>query len=348
MAIRIPGFSKKAVTILTMLIIIGVGYAFYFLGYVKSNEIDYQQKAYRVLARIGNNIEKKNETNKKNIITVIKHLKENTSPPIDYYNPNYEANESKIQLILDKYDSIIIIRDILELDLKSEQTNKQQKKTYANSSQIKNKINAIDKFISELEIEYNNLTTTHYVDTNKDSVTFKEITSSLKFFSSDFIINVKDSIVSNSPVSTETNTNSIIYKNAICKTSTGNYCEEGWFTTFKKPLSSFMQSILRADVFDEFIIINKGKIIFQTFENKVSISPKDSLFSVYSAQTPILKRTINVGETEYKVFSHNLYFDKSEQQEWILAGCVEQNNYTTKVRSISFWVIINSTLFIIL
>ncbi len=350
MAIKVPGFSKKAITVLSVLIMIGAGYSFYFLGFVKSNEADYQQKAYRVLAQIGNNIEKKNETNKKNIFTVIKHLKENSSSPSDYYSPDYDENEFKTQQILDKYDSIIVIRDAVEIDLKSEKSNEQRKKGYSKSSKLKKKINEIDKFISQLEIEYNNLTTSYYVQTNKDTVSFGEIKESLNFFTSDFIISVKDSIALNLPVAVATNMNSIIYKNVICKTTTGNFCKEGWYATFKKPLSGFMSSILRTDVFDEFIIINKNtkKIIFQTYENKITISSKDSLFYTYSAQNPALKRTINVGETEYKVFTHNLYFDKSEKQEWILAGCVEQNNYTTKVRSISFWVIINSTLFIIL
>lgn len=351
MAIKIPGFSKKAITILTMLILIGAGYAFYFLGYVKSNEIDYQQKAYRVLARIGNNIEKKNETNKKNIITVIKKIKENASAnSSDYYSSQYELNEYKVNQILDKYDSIILIRNDIEYELSLITSKGKYKKGSSKSGQLKEEINSIDTFISQLEIEYTNLTTSYNVENDTVSIPFNKIKNVLKYFNTDFVINIKDSISTNQPSSAKINNDNITYNDVVCKSPIGNNCEEGWFTTFETPLPEFMSTLLRKDVFDEFIIINKKKkkIIFQTYENKISISKKDSLFSFYSAQNPTQKRTINVGETEYKVFMHNLYFDESENQEWVLVGCVEQNNYTTEVRSISFWIIINSALIIIL
>ncbi len=232
-----PKFSKKALTVIIMLCVIGAGYAYYFLGYVKSNEIAYQEKAFRILDKIGNNI----EGTQKNNIKYVKNLKK---------------------------------EDINNL-LSNPSSNKKIKKEFSLAS------NSNQKGIDSL------LYTTKSQDIKGQNIDLK----------------------------------------------------------FKMSVSDFIKPLLREDVFDEFIILSNGseKIAYQTFNNKLILQKKDSLFHKYSTKN----KTIIVGKTKYIVFTYNLLFDNNQMQ-WLIAGCVKEKNYLKEIRSINFWIIINSSLIIVL
>ncbi len=64
MHISSPKLSKRAITILVTLGLIGIVYVLYFFVYVENNEKSYQAKAFRILDKIGPNILDKHESNK--------------------------------------------------------------------------------------------------------------------------------------------------------------------------------------------------------------------------------------------------------------------------------------------
>lgn len=75
MNISTPKISKKAITVLSTLGVIGLLYVFYFFVYVAGNELESQEKAFRILDKIGQNIQEKQNNNKKYVTSSVDVLK---------------------------------------------------------------------------------------------------------------------------------------------------------------------------------------------------------------------------------------------------------------------------------
>jgi archaellum component FlaF (FlaF/FlaG flagellin family) len=81
-----PG-KRQIMIIISTLVILGSGFAYYFFGYVKVKEANLNEMGFRVLSRLGTNIVSKKENfvkNAKNIIRV--ELKKNSEVTVDSVN----------------------------------------------------------------------------------------------------------------------------------------------------------------------------------------------------------------------------------------------------------------------
>lgn len=323
MPIKIPGLSKKAVLVLIVLTTIGAGYAFYFLGYVKSNEIKYQERAHRVLNQIGQNVIQKNESNKKvinsiqlNIESYIRNKKKKKT-----YNEitnKLVGTRTKLHNNTRKNDSLLAsyIKEIDSLNRllhTTFETQKYDKQNYVNDL----KSHLAEASNSVFTIEFNDSITLQ----NNVYISQKEIT-----------------------YQTQALTNSSRVENEV-KENIGSF----YYTISN---SIFFKPLIRKDIFEEFIVIENDSskdfnIIYETFNNKITKSIKDSIIKLNNSQLSDTKRLVHVGQTDYKVFTHNIEFNNSNDSKLVLVGCVKYNNYSEDVRSISFWVIINTSLIVI-
>lgn len=114
---------------------------------------------------------------------------------------------------------------------------------------------------------------------------------------------------------------------------------------YKFPLDTFVIPVLKKDVIDEFIIIRgqDEKISYQTFSNKVII---DSLYQKHSNKSESIAEKIFVQGIEYKTFAYNFNFDGNSS--WLIVGCMKNDKYIERTRSINFWLIINFFLLVML
>ena len=322
MTIKSPKISKNAITILITLGIIGIVYVFYFFVYVHNNEIAYQQRAFRELNKIGNNILAKNENNKKNAQTIFKSMEKEES--LKSQKNSYKTNLEKIQILQDKIESLKedlnyskkqwdknqINNTIIELTIELKNKHKQQRGLM--SSIVEESDEIYEKLLDELNLNQS--------------------------FSLIKIDNATDSLLNSIE-----DYKYLYYLDEQLK-SENTY--NSW--RLKASLNEFINPMLNNDVFEELIIIRSDDqdVAFQTFENKIRLSSKDSLYHKHAGVNTAKISTFRTEETNYKIFTYNLTFENEEQ--WVIAGCIPEDEYLTEIRSISFWVIINAILFVIL
>jgi len=102
--------------------------------------------------------------------------------------------------------------------------------------------------------------------------------------------------------------------------------------------NQFIQPLLLRDVFDYFIVfINKDKI-YEDFPTGLNYADPDSLLTVKNKITSPGVRSIQIGETDYKVFSHPAF--SYTNTKWIITGLLKNSNYQKEKNKLPVWVML--------
>ncbi len=102
--------------------------------------------------------------------------------------------------------------------------------------------------------------------------------------------------------------------------------------------TQFVSSILLSDVFDYYVIfINKTKI-FEGYRSGLNISDPDSLLSIKNKISTPGIRSLRIGETDYKVFSHPVYTFSGSK--WTITGLLKNDNYQAEKNQLPLWVLL--------
>jgi hypothetical protein len=339
MPVQLPKASKKSTTVLITIGLIGLVYVFYFLGYVKNNEISYQTKAFRILDKIGQNINEKHENNKKNARSIVQLIDEQGLLNALTTNEIDQAQVLQEEIELDSLDLQFLREfkketlDDIKLIGTSENFNEEDKEYL---ELLKADIPLLDSLITQtslsLKENIRKSTSTSTLKT-KSNITSEELLSKFAI-NKDLAIHKVDTIQHHTVSAEEIPYNYLVYEGEISDNK-----GKTWYLTFEKTLKEFVNSILRFDVFDELLIIRKGdeNLSFQTFSNKINLYNIDSLFEIENGLKSGNTKVITVEGVTYKIFLYNLEFDKSEQ--WLIVGCIREARYLSEIRAINFWVI---------
>ncbi len=98
----------------------------------------------------------------------------------------------------------------------------------------------------------------------------------------------------------------------------------------------FITPLLPADIFDNYIVFSHKKVVFETFPSGLSYKTKDSLLEVKNGIAGPGVRSLNVGGTDYKVFSQPVNFGTNT--EWIVTGLVSNKNYQKEKTQLPLWL----------
>ncbi len=103
------------------------------------------------------------------------------------------------------------------------------------------------------------------------------------------------------------------------------------FTQFVKP-------VLLTDVFDYYVVfINKTKI-YEDYRSGLNISDPDSLLSIKNKISTPGIRSLRIGETDYKVFSHPVYTFSGSK--WTISGLLKNDRYQAEKNQLPLWVLL--------
>ncbi len=102
--------------------------------------------------------------------------------------------------------------------------------------------------------------------------------------------------------------------------------------------TQFVNSILLSDVFDHYIIFINNKKIYEDYPSGLNITNPDSLLSVKNRITTPGVRSLQVGETDYKVFSHPVYTFSGSI--WTITGLLRNDNYQAEKNQLPLWLLL--------
>lgn len=130
----------------------------------------------------------------------------------------------------------------------------------------------------------------------------------------------------------KTEKNNTTLKSAADKTGAG-----GTVIGMSYDFNQFVSSMLLSDVFDYYVIfINKTKI-YEGYRSGLNISDPDSLLSIKNRISTPGIRSLRIGETDYKVFSHPAY--TLSGIKWTISGLLKNDNYQAEKNQLPLWVL---------
>ncbi|WP_207426611.1 cache domain-containing protein [Pedobacter sp. SYSU D00535] len=89
-------------------------------------------------------------------------------------------------------------------------------------------------------------------------------------------------------------------------------------------IEAFLRPLLSDDKFDEYLLLKKNNIVYQTFPSGATNIPTDSLRLRKSASLELDEKTIRLSGTDYKVFSQQLHISVDSLT---LTGLLREKNY---------------------
>lgn len=308
MNFQAPKFSKKSITVFITLGAIGLAYAFYFFVYVDNNERVFNQKVFRNLKQIGENLQEKQKVHILNVRSIgqlnIKFGFENDLI-ISYLNDEIKNLEEKEE----SYSQNNALPENPEYI-------PQKELSYLK----RNRADLYDKSFKDQLIKYSTNKGFKFIDNKKES---RKIDFQKYDYKNIYYEYLKESTIKG-------------------KSSGGEHL------IFNYSLEKFVKPIFKRDVIDEFLLKRKGDLGFtyQTFDNKVHLKYIDtlSLNSINPKKSKI--HNIIVQGISYKMFTYHFNFDNNES--WLLIGCVKTSNYIEQTRSVNLWIVINIFLLVIL
>jgi len=100
----------------------------------------------------------------------------------------------------------------------------------------------------------------------------------------------------------------------------------------------FIKPLLLTDVFDYFVVfVNKDKI-YEDFPTGLNYQIPDSLLTVRNKVTSPGIRSFQIGETDFKVFSHPAF--TYTDNKWIITGLLKNSNYQKEKNQLPLWVLL--------
>jgi hypothetical protein len=120
---------------------------------------------------------------------------------------------------------------------------------------------------------------------------------------------------------------------AIKKTDSTDWLRMGVLFGFEQ----FLKPLFPADVFDNYVVFDKDKRLYETFPSGLSYKTKDSLLQVNNGIISPGVHSLTVGGTDYKVFSQPVSIGN---KEWIVAGFVSNKNYQKEKNQLPISIIL--------
>ncbi len=103
-------------------------------------------------------------------------------------------------------------------------------------------------------------------------------------------------------------------------------------------MEKFIRPLLPPDIFDHYIVFLNSKKIYQSFPSGLNYTHADSLLNVSSGITTPGLRSLEIGGTNYKVFSQPVYTYTSDK--WIITGLVSDSNYLRERNQLPVWALL--------
>ena len=100
----------------------------------------------------------------------------------------------------------------------------------------------------------------------------------------------------------------------------------------------FIQPLLLTDVFDHYIAFINKKKIFEDYPTGLTFDNPDSLLNVKNKITTPGLRSIQIGETDYKVFSQPVY--TYTNNKWIITGLLRNSEYQQEKNQLPLWALL--------
>ena len=88
----------------------------------------------------------------------------------------------------------------------------------------------------------------------------------------------------------------------------------------------FINPLLPENVFDDYVILTRGNVVYESFPSGMSNTKKDSLLGMHNGVAAAGIRNQQIGGVEYKMFLQPVGFDSTS--EWIVAGLLSAERYS--------------------
>ncbi len=310
----LPKFSRKSWTIITTIAIIAACYAYYFFVFIVQNEQRLNEKSYRTLNLISENINEK-------YINLTKLAKFSAQQP-----PNYEVKDVLDSLyeiedsIWDAQDEIYFLLDSLA-----------ERKDSSNlSPSLRDSLKSIDEYYESIIPQLEQLEEIERV-TNSSNQFLIQLNKKLS------------SLAIEASLATPTHKSKAI-------SFTDSALVDGKYTnlTFEITYKDFLSSLLQLSVFDEYIIVNGSsqQMLFQTFEDQVRSRQIKTCLENKTCEGDTCTETLTSGGVSYKPYLFNMNFRDGD--DWVIMGFVNAGDYNKRVKQINVWVILIAALTILI
>ncbi|HYI77422.1 MAG TPA: hypothetical protein VEW65_07355, partial [Chryseolinea sp.] len=327
---KLPTVSKRTWIICSTLLVIGTLFAYYLLVYVGAREEKLRQDKYRALERLGKNM----INTRQNYHKAIELSWLRTRGVIPKLQDQFFAEQKRLRA------SNPLKLDLLEarnrLDTTRNRIDQLIKQDDIRDDLIREKLIDIRDDIGKTASDSNLAFWNVYRDTlrkkNNDDV--RGFLPKVRY---DGYLNTMeyDSVVQQNFTRIH-----FEYRRPNAEKSGVFSIETGDFLAF------------RPDQFDDFFIVkdshehrnqntpaegNNAKIIYQTFQNHIGLTRIDSFMVREKGLLTNHVREIVLSDTKYKLFVHAIRF--SEEENWLLCGLMETENFNSQVRAVDpIWI----------
>ena len=100
----------------------------------------------------------------------------------------------------------------------------------------------------------------------------------------------------------------------------------------------FVKPLLLTDVFTHYIVFIDKKKIYEDYPTGLTYEDPDSLLNIKSQIASPGLRSLQIGETDYKVFSQPVY--TYTNSKWIIAGLLKNSEYQKEKNQLPLWVLL--------
>ena len=100
----------------------------------------------------------------------------------------------------------------------------------------------------------------------------------------------------------------------------------------------FMKPLLLTDVFDYYVVFINKKKIFEGYPTGLNYKNPDSLLNIKSQISTPGIRSLQIGETDYKLFSHPVF--TFSDSKWIITGLLKSGVYQQEKNQLPLWVLL--------
>ncbi|MCP4459795.1 MAG: hypothetical protein GY816_17490 [Cytophagales bacterium] len=304
MNLSLPKFSRKSWTIITTIAIITACYSYYFFVFVVQNEQRLNEKSYRTLSLISDNINAKYKN-------LTKLAKFSAQQPV-----NLELKSS--------LDSLHKIED--EIWEKKDRLNDQINKLSVNDS-----LNLRPKLYEKLDlINAYYLSIIHTMEAMEDSV-----------YSNQLFLGLLNRNLEDYYLTASIGRSQVESKDpSISFSETIELSEEPTQIEFEITLENFLKSLFKNGNFSHYMVVapDTKEILHQTFEDRILASTLKNFLDSASSEGEDCVSTLRSGGTNYTPYLFNMKFRGDE--EWLLMGFLQTDIYNKQVKQINIWVIL--------
>lgn len=113
---------------------------------------------------------------------------------------------------------------------------------------------------------------------------------------------------------------------------------QGFTLGMRFRFEQFIKPLLAEDVFDQYVVFSKDKVMFETFPSGLGIKNEDSLLDVANGLTASAIRNQQVGGVDYKMYLQPVSFDANDK--WIMAGLIANERFQHEKNQLPWRVVL--------